>query len=73
MAKELAHGGDPILTWMLSHVSVELDAAGNVKLSKKKSRERIDGLVAIVMALGRALVRLQNQPPKFDLLFVGGR
>jgi len=37
---------------MASHVSVEADAAGNVKPSKKKSTDRIDGLVATSMALG---------------------
>ncbi|MEE8170716.1 MAG: terminase TerL endonuclease subunit [Phycisphaerae bacterium] len=39
-----------------SHVAVETDAAGNLKPSKKKSTDRIDGIVAGVMALGRALV-----------------
>jgi phage terminase large subunit-like protein len=62
MSRELAHGGDPVLTWMASHVSVELDAAGNVKLSKRKSTERIDGLVCLVMALGRAMFRPQSEP-----------
>ncbi len=41
---------------MVSHVSVETDAAGNLKPSKKKSTERIDGIVAAIMALGRALL-----------------
>ena len=44
---------------MASNVAVELDAAGNLKPSKKKSTERIDGIVAAIMALRRAL----NQPP----------
>jgi phage terminase large subunit-like protein len=42
---------------MASNVAVETDAAGNLKCSKKKSSERIDGIVAGVMALGRALLR----------------
>ena len=42
---------------MASNVAVELDAAGNLKPSKKKSTERIDGIVATVMALGRAMLR----------------
>lgn len=62
ISREFAHGGHPVLGWMVSHVSIELDAAGNVKLSKKKSRERIDGLVAIVMGIGRAMVRPQSEP-----------
>jgi phage terminase large subunit-like protein len=40
-----------------SDLAVETDAAGNLKPSKKKSTERIDGIVAGVMALGRALVQ----------------
>ena len=42
---------------MASNMVVELDAAGNIKPSKKKSTERIDGIVAAIMALGRALLR----------------
>lgn len=41
---------------MASNVAVETDAAGNLKPSKKKSTERIDGIVAAIMALGRVLV-----------------
>jgi phage terminase large subunit-like protein len=51
---KLAHGGHPILTWMADNVMVVQDAAGNVKPDKKKSRERIDGIVATIMALDRA-------------------
>ena len=56
---KLRHGGHPVLRRMASNVAVELDAAGNLKPSKKRSTERIDGIVAAIMALGRAL----NQPP----------
>jgi len=52
----LQHGGNPVLRWNASNVTVELDAAGNVKPSKKKSTERIDGVVATVMGLGRAML-----------------
>ena len=45
---------NPVLRWMASNVSVEQDAAGNVKPSKKKSSERIDGVVATIMGLARA-------------------
>lgn len=56
---KLAHGGNPVLRWMASNVSAEIDAAGNIKPSKKKSTERIDGIVALVMALGRVMVTPQ--------------
>lgn len=54
---KLAHGGNPVLRWMASNVAVEMDAAGNLKPSKKKSTERIDGIVAGIMALGRAIIQ----------------
>ena len=57
----LRHGGHPVLRWMASNLALEQDAAGNLKPSKKKSTERIDGMAALVMALGRAIVR-QDEP-----------
>jgi phage terminase large subunit-like protein len=51
---KLRHGGNPVLRWMFSNVAVEMDAAENIKPSKRKSRGRIDGIVALVMAIGRA-------------------
>ena len=53
---QLRHGDNPALAWMASHVAIEQDAAGNIKPSKKKSTERIDGIVAAVMAVGRATI-----------------
>jgi len=50
----------PVLRWMASSVAVETDAAGNLKPSKKKSIERIDGIVAGIMALGRTLLRREH-------------
>ncbi len=58
---KLRHGGHPVLRWMASNVAVEMDAAGNLKPSKKKSIERIDGIVATIMALGRAMLTPQFQ------------
>jgi phage terminase large subunit-like protein len=52
---ELAHGNHPILTWMANNVVIEMDAAGNIKPSKAKSTERIDGIVALIMGLDRAI------------------
>lgn len=50
---QLRHGDNPVLTWMASNVAVETDAAGNIKPSKKRSTEKIDGIVALIMAVGR--------------------
>lgn len=52
MSGGLRHGGNPVLRWMASHVAAETDAAGNIKPSKKKSTERIDGIVALIVAIG---------------------
>jgi len=54
----LMHGGNPVLDWHASNVSVELDAAGNMKPSRKKSTEKIDGIVAAIMAVGRCLANV---------------
>ena len=64
IAGQIAHGANPVLRWMANNVCVESDAAGNLKPSKKKSTERIDGIVAGVMALGRAMVR--PEAPAWD-------
>lgn len=56
----LNHGANPVIRWMASNVAVETDAAGNIKPSKKVSTERIDGIVALVMALGRYSVHKSN-------------
>lgn len=53
---KLYHGANPVLRWMASNVSVELNAAGDLKPSRKKSTEKIDGIVATIMALGRAMM-----------------
>ena len=55
LARLLAHGGNPVMRWMAGNTVIETDAAGNIKPTKKKSTERIDGIVALVMALGRAI------------------
>jgi phage terminase large subunit-like protein len=48
----IRHGGHPVLSWMASNVAVQSDHQGNIKPSKAKSTERIDGIVSLVMALG---------------------
>jgi phage terminase large subunit-like protein len=52
----IAHGNNPVLTWMGNNLVASQDPAGNIKPDKEKSTERIDGMVALIMALGRALV-----------------
>ena len=53
--QKIAHGGNPVLRWMMDNIHVRTDPAGNVKPDKEKSTEKIDGAVAAVMALDRAI------------------
>ncbi|WP_407496829.1 terminase large subunit [Pseudooceanicola sp. MF1-13] len=52
----IRHGGNPVLSWAVGNVTLDQDAAENVKPNKKKSTGRIDPAVAAVMAVGRAEV-----------------
>lgn len=54
--KRLRHGGHPVLTMCAANAVVESDAAENRKLTKQKSNGRIDGMVALAMAMGVASV-----------------
>lgn len=62
----LAHGGHPILRWNADNVAVKQDAAENYKPDKEHSRERIDGIVALIMALGRAIANPDFKCPYDD-------
>ena len=55
LERRIAHGGNPVLRWMMDNIFVEIDDAGNIKPSKRKSTEKIDGAVAMIMALDRAV------------------
>jgi len=55
LEKKIAHGGNPVLRWMMDNIYVKTDPAGNIKPDKQKSTERIDGAVALIMALDRAI------------------
>lgn len=55
LERKLAHGGHPVLRWMMDNIFVRTDPAGNIKPDKEKSTEKIDGAVATVMALDRAI------------------
>ena len=55
LEQRIAHGGHPVLSWMVDNIHVRVDPAGNIKPDKQKSTEKIDGVVALVMALDRAI------------------
>jgi phage terminase large subunit-like protein len=55
---------------MVANVAVAQDPAGNLKPAKDKSTERIDGIVALIMAIGRAIVAQEELEPEYSLFFV---
>ena len=55
MSGELKHGGNPVLRWMAANVVLAIDPAENIKPDKAKSAERIDGIVALCMAISRQI------------------
>ena len=63
---KIIHGGNPVLRWMAGNVVAEIDAAENIKPSKKKSTEKIDGIVALIMGLDRAIRHEMDQGSIYD-------
>lgn len=59
----LMHGGNQVLAWMASNVTIEENRDGQMRPSKKKSTEKIDGIAAALMAIGRSLVAEDAPPP----------
>lgn len=55
LEKRIAHGGHPVPRWMMDNIFIKTDPAGNIKPDKEKSTEKIDGVVATIMALDRAI------------------
>ena len=55
LEKRIAHGGHPVLRWNMDNIFIRTDPAGNIKADKSKSTEKIDGAIAMIMALDRAI------------------
>jgi phage terminase large subunit-like protein len=72
LSKALRHDGHPVLRWCVGNVAVETDAAGNLKVSKKVSTERIDGVAALVMAVAGMDARDSVKAAGYQLLILGG-
>lgn len=66
LKEKIIHNNHPVLRWNFDNVCVETDSAENIKLSKKHSTERIDGAVAAVMALDRAVRNGGQQGSVYD-------
>jgi phage terminase large subunit-like protein len=57
---KLSHAGHPVLAWHAANAAGKLDPAGNIKPDREKSTEKIDGFVAAVMAVGRAVAAIDT-------------
>ena len=55
LEQKIAHNGHPVLRWNMDNIFIKRDPAGNIKPDKEKSTEKIDGTVATIMALDRAI------------------
>jgi len=71
LSRRLRHDGHPLLRWNVSNVAVETDPAGNLKPSKTKSTERIDGVVALIMAVDLMQRQASTVTPSYQMLVVG--
>ena len=66
MQARVIHGGNPVLRWMAGNVVVETDAAENIKVTKAKSPEKIDGIVASILAIDRAVRNQSDSGSVYD-------
>lgn len=75
LERKLNHGGHPVLRWNMDNAFVRTDPAGNLKIDKEKSTEKVDGAIALVMALDRAMKNLSAGGSVYDdrgFLFLEG-
>jgi len=71
LSEKIRHANNPPLSWMAGNVAVQTDHQGNIKPSKAKSTERIDGIVSLVMALGlHAAATTKPAEQSWDILSI---
>ncbi|HEM2695167.1 TPA: terminase large subunit [Streptococcus suis] len=74
LEQKIAHGGHPVLRWNMDNIFIRTDPAGNIKADKEKSTEKIDGAIATIMALDRAIrcgnVNIESVYDNRGLLFL---
>jgi len=58
--KKINHAGHPVMAWMMSNVTIQEDPAANIKINKGKSKDKIDGIAALIMALAEYMNTLEN-------------
>ena len=68
----LAHGDCPILTWMASNVLAKLDVKDNIYPNKERPENKIDGIVALIMSLSRAIAGASTEENLSDHIMKHG-
>tara|TARA_R110002153_G_C13319604_1_gene496984 strand:+ start:417 stop:2090 length:1674 start_codon:yes stop_codon:yes gene_type:complete len=58
--ERINHFGNPVLRWMNSNIELKIDPAGGIKIDKGKSANKVDGMVALVMAIGTHMLPLDE-------------
>jgi phage terminase large subunit-like protein len=71
LTERMVHGMHPVLTMCAANATVQTDPAGNRKLSKAKSHGRIDGMVALAMAMSVAGTLQPVKQPTYQMMFLG--
>lgn len=66
MEGRMVHGAHPVLRWMAGNVVVDTDPAGNIKVTKRRSPDKVDGIVAAIMALDRCIRHEENTGSVYD-------
>jgi phage terminase large subunit-like protein len=64
--KGLLHGDNPVLTWNASNVAVRSDTNGNIAPDKDKAAGKIDGVVALIIAMSRMIVHETKRPSRYE-------
>ena len=72
-AGKLHHGGNPVLRWAVHNLAIDVDSHGDAKPSKSRATEKIDPVVAVLMALDAGMRQPVPTPePEYKLFFLGG-
>jgi phage terminase large subunit-like protein len=69
--RKIRHDGHAVLRWNMANMVIRTDPNGNIAPDKAKTVERIDGVVALIMGLGRAIVAEREQVPEYGFYSLG--
>jgi phage terminase large subunit-like protein len=66
LSRKIRHGGNPVMRWMITNVAIKTDPAGNQKPDRSKSTEKIDGVIAALLALSRSMLTPKGSGSVYD-------